>query len=111
MTDDRPCSSMQPDLSAAENTVEASRSTSDPNETISIPKLSLQQWRVFSLLGQAMTNKEIARTLNISDSTVKCHVTQLFRILGCRNRTQLALLSLRTAYFGAAASLRSADPD
>jgi two-component system, NarL family, nitrate/nitrite response regulator NarL len=46
--------------------------------------------KVAALLMQGDCNKVIARQLNISESTVKCHVVALFRLLNLQNRVQLA---------------------
>jgi DNA-binding NarL/FixJ family response regulator len=64
-------------------------------DTFAPQQLSPQQMRVLYHLRNALTNKEIARELNVADSTVKAYITQLFKMTGCRNRTELALLSSR----------------
>jgi DNA-binding NarL/FixJ family response regulator len=48
--------------------------------------LSTRQRQVFDLMVQGRSNKEIARTLRISEFTVKEHVTALFDKLGVRRR-------------------------
>jgi len=40
------------------------------------------------------SNKEIANKLNVSESTVKAHLTAIFRKLGIRGRLPLALFVL-----------------
>jgi DNA-binding NarL/FixJ family response regulator len=51
------------------------------------PELSPRQRRVLELLVQGMSNKEIAREMNLGIGTVKVHVTALFTKLGVSNRT------------------------
>lgn len=46
--------------------------------------------RVNLLLKQGLSNKEISRELNISEGTVKNYLTEIFKILNVRNRTQAA---------------------
>lgn len=46
---------------------------------------------VLGLIRKGSTNREIAEQLNISESTVKTHVTNLFNRLNLRNRAQLAI--------------------
>ena len=41
------------------------------------------------MVGQS--NKEIARTLGLSESTVKIHITKLFEKLGVRHRSAVAV--------------------
>lgn len=45
---------------------------------------------VRQLLRQGMSNKQIARTLGISEGTVKNHLSEIFRVLQVSNRTQAA---------------------
>lgn len=60
--------------------------------------LTPQQWRVFLLVGKALSNKAIAHELNVAESTVKAHVSAIFKMAGCRNRTEAALLSQRVRF-------------
>jgi DNA-binding NarL/FixJ family response regulator len=52
--------------------------------------LTSRQMRVLRLLTQGLSNKQIARDLEISEITVKAHVSAIFRKLGVSNRTQAA---------------------
>lgn len=60
-----------------------------------VRSLTPQQQRVFALLSEGLSNKEIARILGLHESTVKVHVSAVLARLSCRNRTSAALLSLR----------------
>jgi len=54
--------------------------------------LTDRQQEVFDLIAKrGLSNKQIARVLNISESTVKIHVSAVMKNLCVRNRTQLAL--------------------
>jgi len=54
--------------------------------------LTCRQQEVFDLIAnRGLSNKQIARVLNISESTVKIHVSAVMKNLCVRNRTQLAL--------------------
>ncbi len=56
--------------------------------------LAPDQRAVVSLvLQQGRSYDEIAAMLGISERTVKCHVSNLYRKLGQENRIQLALMS------------------
>jgi len=50
--------------------------------------LTPRQREVYTLLTEGNSNKEIARVLNISESTVKQHMTILFRKLDVSSRVQ-----------------------
>ena len=51
-------------------------------------RLTPRQQDVLRLLEQGAANKEIARTLSLSESTVKIHLAAIYRMLGVRNRTE-----------------------
>jgi len=53
--------------------------------------LSRREKQVVELLRQGLTNKEIARQLNIMEDTVKKHLQNVFGKLGVRRRTLVAL--------------------
>lgn len=53
--------------------------------------LTPRQDEVLSLLRLGMSNKEIARKLEVAESTVKFHCIAIFRQLGVSNRTQAAI--------------------
>ena len=48
--------------------------------------LTQRQREVLSLLSVGKSNKEIARSLQIAESTVKVHITAAFRLLGVHSR-------------------------
>ncbi|WP_197033844.1 response regulator transcription factor [Bradyrhizobium sp. URHD0069] len=50
--------------------------------------LTPRELEVLATLAEGMTNKAIARRLNISLHTVKFHIESLFRKLGARTRTE-----------------------
>jgi DNA-binding NarL/FixJ family response regulator len=55
--------------------------------------LTNRQQEVFDLIAnRGLSNKQIARTLNIAESTVKLHVSAIMKNYCVRNRTQLALM-------------------
>ena len=50
-----------------------------------------RQLQTLAFLAQGYSNKEIARSLGLSEATVKMHVTAIFKTLGVTNRTQAVL--------------------
>ena len=63
-----------------------------------INHLTLRQLEVLRLLGEACTNKEIARTLDITERTAKAHVAAIFESLEADNRTQAVLTAQRLGF-------------
>ena len=53
--------------------------------------LTPRQLEVLRLLAEGKSNKEIAAALDISEGTVKLHVTALLKALGASNRTEAAV--------------------
>jgi DNA-binding NarL/FixJ family response regulator len=56
--------------------------------------LTRRESEVFELMRQGLSNREIARTLWISESTVKVHVHNVLAKLGARSRTEAIAVAL-----------------
>ena len=65
-----------------------------------ISQLSDREREVLSLLATGLSNAEIAETLFLSDGTVKNYVSALFSKLGVADRTQAAILAIRSGLVG-----------
>ena len=65
--------------------------------------LSDREREVLTLVAEGLANKQIARSLGISERTVKSHLTSVFQRIGVSDRTQAALWAERNG-------LRHADP-
>jgi DNA-binding NarL/FixJ family response regulator len=59
------------------------------------PNLSARELEVLRLVARGLPNKLIARELEISEKTVKAHLTNVFAQLGVSDRTQAALWAQR----------------
>lgn len=59
------------------------------------PPLTEREREVLGVLGEGLTNKEIAARLFISENTVKNHVHNLLEKLGLHSRTEAALFAVR----------------
>jgi len=59
--------------------------------TLAESGLSEREMDVAELVTRGATNGEIARSLHISEATVKTHLTRVYSKVGVRTRTQLAL--------------------
>jgi DNA-binding NarL/FixJ family response regulator len=64
---------------------------SELNIADSIGKLTPQQFRVSTMVSQGLLNKQIAYELNVTEATIKAHMTEIFRKLGVHSRTQAAV--------------------
>jgi DNA-binding NarL/FixJ family response regulator len=60
-------------------------------------QLTPQQFRVLGMLCAGRLNKQIGEDLQITEATVKAHMTVILRKLGASNRTQAVLLAGRLA--------------
>jgi DNA-binding NarL/FixJ family response regulator len=79
----------------AARTVLDARSAPDP-----LAGLSQREREVLGLLVEGLPNKLIARRLEISEKTVKSHLTRIFRELDVSDRTQAALWAERQGFPG-----------
>jgi DNA-binding NarL/FixJ family response regulator len=67
-------------------------------KTVTVPsaeiKLTSRQAQILKLIqDKGCSNKHIAKTLGVTESTVKLHMSAIFKKFGVRNRTQLAMFS------------------
>ena len=58
-------------------------------------ELTPQQFRVLTMLTEGLLNKQIAYELNVSEATIKAHVTAILRKLGVHSRTQAVIAAQR----------------
>jgi DNA-binding NarL/FixJ family response regulator len=64
---------------------------------ISSGQLSPREQQILDKIAEGRSNKEIARCLNITEKTVKQHITSLLSKLGVRNRVEAAVLACNDA--------------
>ena len=65
----------------------------EPDFTKKLEQLTPSQLKVFIEMGKGQLNKQIAYDLNISEATVKAHITAIFKKFGINNRTQAVVLT------------------
>lgn len=59
------------------------------------PTLSKKEREIVLLIAQGCRNREIAGTLSISEQTVKCHISRIFRKKNINCRSQLVPLAMK----------------
>lgn len=62
-------------------------------------KLTPRELQMLEKLCQGLSNKEIARALDIQEPTVKLHMKTLYRKIGVNNRTQAAMIAKEEGLF------------
>jgi DNA-binding NarL/FixJ family response regulator len=94
--------------------MDTATATLDPEErqlAARIAELTPQQYRVLGMLCQGLLNKQIAYELDVSEATIKAHMTAVLRKLGAHSRTQAALLAGRLTLEGRAPELSQPEGD
>jgi two-component system response regulator DevR len=71
------------------------RLRSGPPSDPAVARLTGQERRILTLIGQGLTNRQIAQELGLAEKTVKNYVSSLLAKLGLGSRTQAALFATR----------------
>ena len=66
-----------------------------PQEDEELQVLTPQERRILELVGEGLTNREVARRMFLSEKTVKNYVSSLLSKLGLTSRTQAAVFAAR----------------
>ena len=69
--------------------------TQDRKPVPLVEELTPREMQVLRLLAEGLPNKSIAQRLDISDHTVKFHVTAIMGKLGAQSRTEVVILATR----------------
>ncbi|QRM30246.1 response regulator transcription factor [Microvirga sp. VF16] len=68
-------------------------SVSEAQEPGSLPHLTPREQQILSILVQGRSNKEIGNKLDLSEKTIKHHLTNILQKLRVRNRVEAALVA------------------
>ena len=71
------------------------RIRSGPQEDEDLQVLTPQEKRILQLVGEGLTNREVARRMFLSEKTVKNYVSSMLAKLGLTSRTQAAVFAAR----------------
>jgi two-component system nitrate/nitrite response regulator NarL len=69
----------------------------EPAHTPALPELTDRESQILSHVARGLTNKEIARTLTLSEKTVKHYMTNIMQKLNVRNRVEAVLVFRKEA--------------
>jgi two-component system nitrate/nitrite response regulator NarL len=83
-------------LRATPNVTEPPHRDQDDLPSTALASLSAREKEILDCLAGGLSNKLIARQLDVAEATVKVHVRTLLRKLRAKNRTQAAIWSIRS---------------
>jgi DNA-binding NarL/FixJ family response regulator len=66
-----------------------------PEEDPALAALTAQERRILELIGEGMTNRQIAETMFLAEKTVKNYVSAMLAKLGLQRRTQAAVFATK----------------
>lgn len=65
-------------------------------EAENVDELTDGEWEIIKLIGRGMSNKEIAKAINLSEGTVRNYLSSILNKLHLRDRTQLAIWEVQS---------------
>ena len=71
--------------------------TADPSDDALMSRLTAQERRVFELIGQGLSNRQIAEQLFLAERTVKNYTSRMLNKLDMERRSEAAVLAARLA--------------
>jgi two-component system response regulator DevR len=71
------------------------RVRSGPKADPALEQLTDQELRILELIGEGMTNRQMAEAMFLAEKTVKNYVSSMLAKLGLESRTQAAIFSLK----------------
>lgn len=80
---------------SGEDSVDLPMPAAKPPADTDLSRLTPRQRDVLRELAQGRSTKEIARSLDLAEGTVKIHLAAIFRLLGVRNRTEAAIAAAK----------------
>ncbi len=86
------------DVYTPPNYKQPTEATGDNDFRKRLTTLTPQQLRVLKMLRQGLLNKQIGDELNIGETTVKAHVSEILRKLGVYSRTQAVIKSSKNDF-------------
>ncbi|HHX49856.1 MAG TPA: response regulator transcription factor, partial [Clostridia bacterium] len=66
-----------------------------PSQTMDQELLTPQELQILSLVAQGKTNREIAKTLKLTEKTIRNYVSNILNKLGLKNRTEATAYAIK----------------
>ena len=66
-----------------------------PRADPALEHLTSQEHRILQLIGEGMTNRQMAETMFLAEKTIKNYVSSMLAKLGLESRTQAAIFSIK----------------
>ncbi len=85
----------QSTLDPAVTTAVLDRLRAGAQQSSALEQLTAQEHRILALIGQGMTNRQIAATVFLAEKTVKNYVSSVLAKLGLESRTQAAIFATK----------------
>ena len=85
----------QSTLDPAVTTAVLDRLRKGAQQSSALDQLTAQEQRILALIGQGMTNRQIAATVFLAEKTVKNYVSSVLAKLGLESRTQAAIYATK----------------
>ena len=85
-------------IAMMQKTAEASKCTAGSAAAcaqVKTEKLNKREWKIIQLIGEGLSNREIARRLIFTEGTIRNNLTVILEKLQLRDRTQLAIWYLQ----------------
>ena len=85
-------------IAMMQKTAEASKCTTESAAAcaqVNTEKLNKREWKIIQLIGEGLSNREIARRLIFTEGTIRNNLTVILEKLQLRDRTQLAIWYLQ----------------
>ena len=74
-------------------TDQAATSANSSTAAAQVARLTQREQQIVALLGDGLSNQEIAEKLKLTENTIKHYMTPILQKLGVRNRTEAALIA------------------
>ena len=71
------------------------RVRSGPRADPALEHLTTQELKILELIGEGMTNRQMAETMFLAEKTIKNYVSSMLAKLGLESRTQAAIFSIK----------------